>query len=32
VERARREYEQTPRTPLVEKDIGDVERWLADHP
>ena len=32
VDRARREYGEAPRTPLVEKDIGDVERWLAGHP
>jgi hypothetical protein len=32
VERARREYEQAPRTPLVEKDLGDIQRWLVEHP
>jgi hypothetical protein len=28
---ARREYEQAPKTPLVEKDLVELDRWLATH-
>jgi serine/threonine protein kinase/tetratricopeptide (TPR) repeat protein len=31
VRRARDEYEQAPRTPLVEKDLGALRLWLAAH-
>jgi len=27
--RARGEYAQAPRTPVLEKDLGDLDRWLA---
>ena len=29
--RARREYEQAAKTPLVERDLAEVDRWLAAH-
>jgi tetratricopeptide (TPR) repeat protein len=29
--KARAEYEQAARTPLVEKDLAEVDRWLAAH-
>ena len=28
---ARREYEQAPRTPIVEGDLVEIDRWLAAH-